>query len=160
MIGKDWSHGGVANLYNSIANQGYYILYLTARAIGQSGQVRNYIKNLNQEGVGLPEGPVMMSPDRIMHSFKREVIDRQPQIFKIACLQGIKDLFAENANPFFAGFGNRDTDTLTYKALGIADDNIFIINKKGVVLKLSGEKTNYVEISKIVPDIFKKSTPQ
>lgn len=35
MVGKDWTHSGVARLYSSIKSNGYEILYLTSRAIGQ-----------------------------------------------------------------------------------------------------------------------------
>jgi len=35
MIGKDWTHSGVAKLYTDITKNGYQILYLTSRAIGQ-----------------------------------------------------------------------------------------------------------------------------
>ena len=35
MVGKDWTHTGVARLYSSIKSNGYEILYLTSRAIGQ-----------------------------------------------------------------------------------------------------------------------------
>lgn len=35
MIGKDWTHSGVAKLYTDITRNGYQILYLTSRAIGQ-----------------------------------------------------------------------------------------------------------------------------
>ena len=35
MVGKDWTHIGVAKLYTDIKNNGYELVYLTARAIGQ-----------------------------------------------------------------------------------------------------------------------------
>jgi len=34
ICGTDWSHPYVTDLYNSIYNNGYKIIYLTARAIG------------------------------------------------------------------------------------------------------------------------------
>lgn len=50
-----------------------------------------------------------MSPDGIVSSFKREVIDKTPHTFKIACLMEIKNLFKNEYNPFWSGFGNRTT---------------------------------------------------
>lgn len=47
-----------------------------------------------------------MSPTRILHSLNREVILRNPEEFKVACLLDIVDLF-EDKRPFYAGFGNR-----------------------------------------------------
>lgn len=39
----------------------------------------------------------------------REVIEKRPEKFKIACLTDIKNLFLPNTEPFYAAFGNRDT---------------------------------------------------
>ena len=35
MIGVDWTQPGIAPLFANIRRNGYYILYLTTRAIGQ-----------------------------------------------------------------------------------------------------------------------------
>jgi len=48
IFGKDWSHEGVVNLYNKVSNNGYKILYLTARALCQSDQTKNYLNKLQQ----------------------------------------------------------------------------------------------------------------
>jgi len=45
-------------------------------------------------------------------------------------LQDIKRLFPSDYNPFYAGFGNRDTDELSYRKIGIPKGKIFIINPK------------------------------
>ena len=34
-LGRDWTHSGIAHLYSNIARNGYNILYVTSRAIGQ-----------------------------------------------------------------------------------------------------------------------------
>ena len=40
---------------------------------------RDYIKGIVQDSVfNMPDGPVIMSPDRMIRSFKREVIYRKP----------------------------------------------------------------------------------
>jgi phosphatidate phosphatase LPIN len=71
MIGRDWTHLGVAKLYTDICRNGYKIMYLTARAIGQADSTREYLKGINQNNYQLPEGPVIMSPDRLMASLHR-----------------------------------------------------------------------------------------
>lgn len=45
-------------------------------------------------------------------------------------MQDIRKLFPKDYNPFYAGFGNRDTDELSYRKLGIPEGKIFIINPK------------------------------
>ena len=34
-FGKDWTQNGVTELFNAITDNGYHIVYLSARAIGQ-----------------------------------------------------------------------------------------------------------------------------
>lgn len=194
MVGKDWTHVGVAQLYSKIAGNGYEFLYLTSRAIGQAASTRGYLKAVEQDRLQLPDGPVIMSPDRLFTALHREVIQRRPDEFKIACLRDIQKLFVNDdeevsmmgsgmvsssedeysgptrpkhetgsslntlitprqntpvgqspamsassvastvtiqQNPFYAGFGNRPTDTKSYKAVGISASRIFLINPAG-----------------------------
>ncbi|KAK4531590.1 hypothetical protein CCYA_CCYA08G2447 [Cyanidiococcus yangmingshanensis] len=132
-VGKDWSHQGVASLYRAIARNGYKFLYLTSRAIGQASATRSYLTTLQQEGsLGLPDGPLLLSPDRVIESFAREVLRRRPQDFKIAALEQVRRLFPPgNYNPFFAGFGNRDSDRIAYAAMGVPPERVFLVNSRG-----------------------------
>ena len=45
-------------------------------------------------------------------------------------LQDIRALFPSDCNPFYAGFGNRDTDEISYLKVGIPKGKIFTINPK------------------------------
>lgn len=45
-------------------------------------------------------------------------------------IQDIRALFPSDCNPFYAGFGNRDTDEISYLKVGIPRGKIFIINPK------------------------------
>ena len=147
MIGRDWTHLGVAKLYTDICRNGYKIMYLTSRAIGQADATRDYLKGIKQNNYQLPEGPVIMSPDRLMASLHREVIMRKPEMFKMACLRDIQRLFGEAArNPFYAGFGNRITDALSYRSVNVPSSRIFTIDSSGEVklelLELAGYKSS------------------
>lgn len=114
IFGKDWTHKGIICFYNKIFSQGYKILYLSARALCQSESTKKFLFSLKQENQNLPEGPVILSPDGLTTSFKREVIDRTPHNFKIACLHEILSLFPDEEVPFYAGFGNRPTVNKLY----------------------------------------------
>uniref|UniRef100_A0A7N0TPZ2 LNS2/PITP domain-containing protein n=1 Tax=Kalanchoe fedtschenkoi TaxID=63787 RepID=A0A7N0TPZ2_KALFE len=133
MVGYDWSHIGVAHLFSAIKENGYQFLFLSARSISQSYLTRQFLFNLKQDGKALPDGPVVISPDGLFPSLYREVIRRAPHEFKIACLEDIRALFPSDCNPFYAGFGNRDTDEISYLKVGIPKGKIFIINPKGEV---------------------------
>jgi phosphatidate phosphatase LPIN len=39
IVGKDWAQSGVAQLFTKIKNNGYKLLYLSARAIGKLSEV-------------------------------------------------------------------------------------------------------------------------
>ena len=147
-LGRDWIHEGVIDLYTEITKRGYKILYLTARAIGQSTTTKNYLDSLIQEKKVLPPGPLFMSPDGIFTSLKREVFERKPHLLKIRLLTELKNLFPDEAKPFFAGFGNRETDGVAYRYLGIPLNNIFIIDTSSNVLRLGEtKKTSYKLLS-------------
>nr|CAD1834772.1 unnamed protein product [Ananas comosus var. bracteatus] len=110
LVGKDWTQSGVARLFSAIKENGYQLLFLSARAIVQAYLTRSFLLNLKQDGNALPSGSVVISPDDLFPSLFREVIRRAPHEFKIACLQDIKAFFfPSNYNPFYASFGNRDT---------------------------------------------------
>ncbi|KAJ7682441.1 LNS2-domain-containing protein [Mycena polygramma] len=159
MIGRDWTHLGVAKLYTDITRNGYKIMYLTSRAIGQADATRDYLKGIKQNDYQLPEGPVIMSPDRLMASLHREVIMRKPEVFKMACLRDIQRLFGEaSRNPFYAGFGNRITDALSYRSVNVPSSRIFTIDSSGEVklelLELAGYKSSYIHMTDLVDQMF------
>ena len=81
----------------------------------------------------MPDGPLLLSPDRMATSFYRELIIKKPHIFKIDYLTKILKLFPEYIEPFYAGFGNRDTDALSYRSVKIGLGKIYIINTSGEI---------------------------
>ncbi|KAJ2910222.1 lipin Ned1, partial [Coemansia aciculifera] len=155
MVGKDWTHPGVAKLYTDIANNGYEILYLTSRAIGQADGTRYFIGNVKQSAYKLPSGPLLLSPDRLFTSFHREVIMKRPHEFKMACLRDIKNLFGDHS-PFYAGFGNRITDAMSYRSVNVPVSRICTIDTYGEIKLdlLPGYKSSYVKINDLVDMMF------
>jgi phosphatidate phosphatase PAH1 len=156
-FGKDWSHPGVTALFRNLYNNGYKIVYLTARAIGQSAMTKSYLNNIIQNQKSLPPGPLFMSPDGIFTSLRREVIEKKPHLLKIPLLYELKNLFPTVLKPFYAGFGNRETDAISYRYLDIPLNRCFIINTSSEVIQL-GEttKTTYQEIADNVDKDFPK----
>ncbi|KAJ8532898.1 hypothetical protein K7X08_015787 [Anisodus acutangulus] len=155
LVGKDWTHSGIARLFCAIKENGYQLLFLSARAIVQAYLTKSFLFNLKQDGKSLPPGPVVISPDGLFPSLYREVIRRAPHEFKIACLEDIKALFPPDYNPFYAGFGNRDTDELSYRKIGIPKGKIFIINPKGeVAINHQIDVKSYTSLHTLVNDMF------
>lgn len=170
LFGRDWTHPGVANLFQDIKLNGYNIIYLTARSVGQAETTRQYLQGISQDGgIKLPKGPVILSPDRTMAALKREVILKKPEVFKMACLNDIKSLYfskeesitedeGDDRTPFYAGFGNRITDAISYRSVKIPSHRIFTINPNGEVhmelLELAGYKSLYLHIGELVDHFF------
>ncbi|MED6192769.1 Phosphatidate phosphatase pah2 [Stylosanthes scabra] len=159
LVGIDWSQTGVAHLFSAIKENGYQLLFLSARSISQAYLTRQFLFNLKQDGKALPDGPVVISPDGLFPSLYREVIRRVPHEFKIACLEEIKSLFPSDFNPFYAGFGNRDTDEISYLKVGIPMGKIFIINPKGeIVVNRRIDTKSYTSLHALVNGMFPTMT--
>ena len=43
------------------------------RAIGQASMTKEYLESVRQGEVCLPDGPVFLNPDSLIHALKREV---------------------------------------------------------------------------------------
>ncbi|XP_024013238.1 phosphatidate phosphatase PAH2 isoform X2 [Eutrema salsugineum] len=159
LVGVDWSQTGVTHLFSAVKENGYQLIFLSARAISQASVTRQFLVNLKQDGKALPDGPVVISPDGLFPSLFREVIRRAPHEFKISCLEEIRALFPPEHNPFYAGFGNRDTDEISYLKVGIPRGKIFTINPKGeVAVNRSVDTRSYTNLHALVNGMFPATT--
>jgi len=164
MIGRDWTHVGVAKLYTDIARNGYNIMYLTSRAIGQADSTRDYLKGLSRIIISCLRARVLFSSwllctgvcvffvevllcfyfighwslvqrnSLVSFPFPSPsfVIMRKPEVFKMACLRDIQRLFGlQTTGRFYAGFGNRITDALSYRSVNVPSSHIFTIDSTG-----------------------------
>ncbi|PHH83443.1 hypothetical protein CDD82_759 [Ophiocordyceps australis] len=158
MIGRDWTHLGVAKLYSDIALNGYNIMYLTSRSVGQADTTRAYLKGIVQDRFRMPPGPTILSPDRTMAALRREIYLRKPHIFKMATLRDISNLYGPGRRPFYAGFGNRLTDQISYRTVHVPRNRIFTINSNAEVsldlLSLNKLKMSYCNINEVVDHYF------
>ncbi|NXJ91484.1 LPIN3 phosphatase, partial [Corythaixoides concolor] len=158
-LGKDWTHHGIVKLFHKIHLNGYKFLYCSARAIGMAHITKDYLKWVNEQGCALPKGPILLAPSSLFSAFHREVIEKKPEVFKIACLTDIQNLFATKL-PFYAAFGNRANvsgspgevvvvpscsshtllaflgqDVYAYKQVGLPESRIFTVNPKGELIQ-------------------------
>ncbi|XP_038553868.1 phosphatidate phosphatase LPIN2-like isoform X2 [Micropterus salmoides] len=155
-FGKDWTHKGIAKLYHKIHQNGYKFLYCSARAIGMAAITKDYLQWVNDKGTVLPKGPVLLAPSSLFSALHREVIEKKPEVFKIACLSDIRDLFNPQRQPFYAAFGNRTNDAYAYKQVGVPDSRLFTVNPKGELTqeKTKGNKSSYSHLSELVEHFF------
>uniref|UniRef100_A0A8C1NFE0 phosphatidate phosphatase n=1 Tax=Cyprinus carpio TaxID=7962 RepID=A0A8C1NFE0_CYPCA len=155
-LGKDWTHHGIAKLYHKIHQNGYKFLYCSARAIGMADITKGYLQWVNDQGTVLPKGPVLLAPSSLFSALHREVIEKKPEVFKIACLTDIRDLFSPVTQPFYAAFGNRTNDAYAYKEVGVPETHIFTVNPRGELIqeKTKGNKSSYSHLSELVDHFF------
>lgn len=71
IVGKDWAQSGVAQLFNKIKDNGYKLLYLSARAIGQARITREYLRSIRQGDLSMPDGPLLLNPTSLITAFHR-----------------------------------------------------------------------------------------
>lgn len=124
-MGKDWTHHGIAALYNRIVENGYKIVYLSSRPIGHIGLTKSYLERVEQNNQTLPNGPVILFPGRLLSAIYKEVV-QGPEEFKISVISEIKGLL--QTGRIHAGFGNKSSDQLAYEMCDIDPGRIFIVN--------------------------------
>lgn len=159
---SDWKHDGVVQLYRLISEQGYMMIYLSSRAIGQADTTRNYLYSLRESNFSLPAGPILLQANSVLSALKTEVVDGNPEVQKIAKLARVRGIFnnarGEGNNPLYAAYGNRDTDIMAYRALSIPPSRIFRLDEESMIVseEESAQPTNYTMHIQQVQTIYPK----
>ena len=144
-------------MLNAISDQGYLVVYLTARPIGQSNTTKKYLAWVSEgtEQLKLPNGPLLLSPADMLSALHLEVIAKAPEEFKIPLLKDVSESFNLEGTAIHAGFGNRETDTVSYRAVGVEYKNIYQVDKKGNVTNFNSEQPiSYQMICENINDYF------
>jgi len=104
----------------------------------------------------LPDGPIILAPDRLSRAFKREMgIDGRPYQFKIAALRDVRNLYPNHHNCFYCGLGNRQADQHAYLHAGVPAARIFIINASGQVHGSNSTYcTSYPALTELADSMF------
>lgn len=92
------------------------------------------------------------------------MIEKKPEVFKVACLSDIQQLFLPHGEPFYAAFGNRPNvsvspplcraifpqlpaglrsmgpsclpqDVFAYRQVGLPESRIFTVNPRGELIQ-------------------------
>jgi len=144
-LGVKWHHNSVSNCFRKLHDLGYKIVFLTSRPITMEICTRKYIEEL-----GLPVGPLLLSPKTFVSAFASELIFQDAKYCKKEHLTNIINLFPKTCeNPLVAGFGNNENDEWAYRKCGIPRSHIFIVNKKSQILVSSGTTSYEVVATEI-----------
>ncbi|KAM4033421.1 phosphatidate phosphatase LPIN3 isoform 2-T3 [Anomaloglossus baeobatrachus] len=160
-LGKDWTQPGIVQLYNSIYMNDYRFVYCSARSVGLAEITKTFLQGVSEGGFSLPPGPLLLSPSSLFAALHREVIEKAPERFKIACLSDIRHLFT-SSYPFYAAFGNRPNDVRAYREVGVPESRIFTVNPRGELTQElnSSIKSSYAALRDLVNVMFPPPSSQ
>jgi len=147
-LGVKWHHNSVADCFRKLNELGYKIVYLTARSVTMEVCTRKYIEEL-----GLPVGPLLLSPKTFASAFASELIFQDAKYCKKEHLTNIINLFPKDCNPLVAGFGNNENDEWAYRKCGIPPSHVFIVNKKSQII-VSSSTTSYEVVATEICKFF------
>jgi phosphatidate phosphatase PAH1 len=147
-IGKKWFHDGVARLFGQLEKNSYKIIYLSARSFVEFEKTRVLLRKAK-----MPVGAIVLNPSGLRDAFSTE-IRKHSYLFKIEALKTIKNLFDHFFNPFYAGFGNKPSDQLTYRTAGIKESYIFITNYVGTIGNGSEMQLSYKVLLDSISEYF------
>lgn len=136
---------GAVELLHKLAANGYSLLYIASNAVAAMiSRSTDYSINVNGIGSGacLPFGPIIQPPDALMStsansggssaaaSFGASLMTESASyVFKATALQGIKNLFPEDHNPFYAAFGASQCDLMAFSRCEIPEGRIYMIQE-------------------------------
>eukprot|EP01064_Diplonema_japonicum_P013140 TRINITY_DN20552_c0_g1_i2.p1 TRINITY_DN20552_c0_g1~~TRINITY_DN20552_c0_g1_i2.p1 ORF type:complete len:510 (+),score=71.32 TRINITY_DN20552_c0_g1_i2:47-1531(+) len=148
---KDFSHSGIAKFYSDLNSEGHQVIYLTSRPITSNNSTRDYIDSVRQNVIPpatsasptdpqkkkftffnknkpaekdcykLPPGPVIACPDFVFEVLFREVVKKQPHLFKIPALLEVLEVFNYKPHPPRLNYGpEADALAASLVAMGIS----------------------------------------
>jgi hypothetical protein len=124
-------HQGALAFYARAAQNGYRIVYLTSRGLSQADLIHAKLQrgSLENRDLSLPNGPVLLSPDRLLASDNEDPLTSVTRDFKFAALNGIRTLFPQDVNPFYAAFGNTYADSVVFTQVGVFPGKVFLVDQ-------------------------------
>ena len=162
-LGYKVHHEDVNVFLHNLYENGYKILYLTARPIRYQAYTRKYLFEMitksnrsssrsprgplrtsekNTDDLPLPRSPVICIPK---HLAEEALGDPSKAVEgKLSALKNILELFQDPSSVVAGSYGNNNSDAEAYKKVGIPLDKTFIINKKSKIVNLlSEQETTY-----------------
>eukprot|EP00752_Nemacystus_decipiens_P014390 g12799.t1 len=130
----DRTHLGICKLLARMVDEaGAQVVYLTSRPIVLAPKTRAFLTATEQEGKKLPLGPLLCCLEKVRGVLWRELVAKDMHDYKIKALLDLATPFREAGRAFgdavfAAGIGNRLHDAVAYKAAGIPEDFIFLID--------------------------------
>lgn len=150
-ISRSAAHDGVAQLLNNIHKNGYKILYIATKTLAQVMSTKDHLAKVAGVDCNLPAGPIFQSPESLVRAFG----EKRTDIFKRTALRGVRQLFPEKHNPYYAGFGTREFDLEAMTRSGLPEGRVYLVNEKGEVKgKNRTFHKTFIEINRDLDSMF------
>lgn len=146
---KSAVHDGVAKLLNNVYSNGYKILYISQNAASTKEQLEKIVAGT---GSTLPPGPVIHSPECLMTG----AVSSRSDVFKAAVLRGLKSLFPNISNPYYACFLTRPSDRVAFTRNGVPEGRIFVVDENTSELRSVNRtlRRSFDDINRFVNEMF------
>lgn len=158
-LGMDVHHEGVIELLHKVAQNGYVVIYLTARPIALDLETRKYLFedliNNDDEGSSyrLPQHPLFLTPAVMSEAAFSGAQDHIRA--KTVTLQNLMNLFKHKSSIVSGAYGNKDSDIEAYRNIAIPDEKIFIINKQSQMVNIGTKQdTSYKKQAADVDNMY------
>lgn len=105
-------------------------LYLTSRPFAHYASTKRFLSTLSDSTFLLPPGPVFANHQHKLKVLYRELVSKNVAEFKFSVLLYILETFLLagcTSSPYFLGIGNKDTDVLAYRQVGIPINHILFV---------------------------------
>ena len=147
-LGSNVHHANVENFFNRVSNNGYILVYLSARPVAFDDLTRDYLF----DNLHMPEAPILLSPIAA-----EAALTADPDVMKTVMLHSLLEMFDKKQDVVVGAYGNKNTDTEAYSNVGIRGDRIFLINSKSEIRNvLTGNKSSYHSQSRNVTALYPK----
>ena len=145
-LGCKVHHKSVNEFHYKAYDNGYKILYLTARPIAYQYTTRKYLfeilKDNETDHWRLPQNPVFCLPGEIADAALWD--STQGASGKTTALSNVLNLFKDEFRVVAGAYGNNNSDSDAYNNVGIPLEKTFIIDKNSKIVNLlSKEETSY-----------------
>ena len=154
-LGFDVHHLDVIRFLQNVHQNGYHVIYVSARPMAFDQNTREYLFDTLQNDVGgnsLPLGAVFLNP---LPTTPIRLSD--PCIMKTKVLNTFLDMFQNRNEVIVGAYGNTVTDTTAYLNAGIPPDKIFLLDKESQIVNYGTKKKySYTDLANTVSRIYPK----
>ena len=156
-LGFKVHHENVNKFFHRIHENGYKIIYMTARPIAFQTLTRKYLfetlKDNNSNYWHLPLNPVLCLPGEIADAALEDASSCEDG--KTSSLSNVLNLFPDSLSVIVSAFGNNASDSAAYKNVGVPLNITYLIDKQSKIRNVgTNEEVSYTILASQIDTLF------